>query len=81
MVLGMHGGTDKLWEVFKSEQLSAHWNHTLPIMDHETFRAICVRVADEKDPKIIELFKQRLRLLLADETLEPSPDKNQARLF
>jgi len=50
-------------------------------MDHETFRAICVRVADEKDPKIIELFKQRLRLLLTDETPEAPPDKNQAKLF
>jgi hypothetical protein len=67
--------------VFKSEQLSAHCHHTLTSMDHETFRAICVRVADEKDPKIIELFKQRLRLLLTDETPESPPDKNQAKLF
>jgi hypothetical protein len=64
--------------------VSSFWRtETIPsyFMDHETFRAICVRVADEKDPKIIELFKQRLGLLLADETPEPPPDKNQARLF
>ena len=31
------------------------------------FKAICVRVADEKDPQIVELFKERLRLLLREE--------------
>jgi hypothetical protein len=40
-------------------------------MDREIFRAICLRVAEEKDPKIEELFKQRLRLLLFDETELP----------
>lgn len=50
-------------------------------MDHQTFRAICLRVADEKDPEIIELFKQRLRLLLSEETPETLIDKKQQRLF
>jgi len=40
-------------------------------MDNYLFQAICVRVSDEKDPKIVELFKQRLRLLLSEETPEP----------
>ena len=37
-------------------------------MDNQIFQAICVRVADEKDPQIVELFKERLRLLLREET-------------
>jgi hypothetical protein len=37
-------------------------------MENQLFQAICVRVADEKDPQIVELFKDRLRLLLRDET-------------
>jgi len=30
-------------------------------MDNYLFQAICVRVSDEKDPRIVELFKQMLR--------------------
>jgi hypothetical protein len=37
-------------------------------MDNQTFQAICVRVADEKDPQIVELFKNRLRILLREDT-------------
>jgi hypothetical protein len=37
-------------------------------VDHDKFRALCVKVADENDPHKIELLKQRMRLLmLADE--------------
>jgi hypothetical protein len=36
-------------------------------MENEIFQAICVRVADEKDPQIVELFKERLRLVLREE--------------
>jgi len=39
-------------------------------MDNETFRAFCIRVADEKDPDIVELLKQRLRLLLSETPTE-----------
>lgn len=37
-------------------------------MNNQIFQAICVRVADEKDPQIVELFKERLLLLLREET-------------
>ena len=37
-------------------------------MENQIFQAICVRVADEKDPQIVELFKDRLRLLLREDT-------------
>ncbi len=37
-------------------------------MNNQIFQAICLRVADEKDPQIVELFKERLRLLLREET-------------
>jgi hypothetical protein len=37
-------------------------------MENQIFPAICVRVAEEKDPQIIELFKDSLRLLLQEET-------------
>jgi hypothetical protein len=33
-------------------------------MDNGMFRAICIKVADEKDPKKLELLQERLRLLL-----------------
>ena len=39
-------------------------------MDSPTFRALCIRLADEKDPRKLELLKQRLRLLLL---FEPAP--------
>ena len=40
---------------------------SVPI-ENEIFQAICVGVADEKNPQIVELFKDRLRLLLREET-------------
>lgn len=43
-------------------------------MDTELFRAICAKVAEEKDPQKIELLKQRLRLLLMEGSI-PSPAK------
>jgi hypothetical protein len=46
-------------------------------MENEIFQAICVRVADEKDPQIVELFKERLRLLLREET-RAYPDRDFA---
>jgi hypothetical protein len=49
-------------------------------MDIELFRAICMKVADETDPHKLELLKQRLRLLLSEETQRPI-DKKQTRLF
>jgi hypothetical protein len=36
------------------------------------FRAICIKVADEKDPTKLELLKERLRLLLFSEFSDPS---------
>jgi hypothetical protein len=44
-------------------------------MDNQIFQAICVRVADEKDPQIVELFKNRLRLLLREDTPQTFPDQ------
>ena len=35
----------------------------------EQFRALCVKVADEQDPKKLELLKRRMRILLQE-----SPD-------
>jgi hypothetical protein len=35
-------------------------------MDNETFKLICSRVAQEQDPKIIELLKRRMQLLLPE---------------
>jgi hypothetical protein len=40
-------------------------------MNNALFRAFCLKVADEGDPKKLELLKQRLRLLLSDEDSEP----------
>jgi hypothetical protein len=36
------------------------------------FRAICIKVADEKDPKKLELLKERLRLLLLSDEAHSS---------
>jgi hypothetical protein len=36
-------------------------------MDRDKFHALCMQVADEKDPRKIELLKQRMRLLLLTE--------------
>jgi hypothetical protein len=37
-------------------------------MDTEMFRMVCAKVAEEKDPQKLELLKQRLRLLLREDT-------------
>jgi hypothetical protein len=44
-------------------------------MDNQIFQAICVRVADEKDPQILERFKKRLRLLLQEEPVQTFPEQ------
>jgi hypothetical protein len=48
------------------------------IVKTEIFRAICIKVADEKDPKKLELLKERLRLLLSEEPSDP-PAKAELR--
>jgi hypothetical protein len=40
-------------------------------MNNEMFQAICLKIAEEEDPRKLDLLKQRLRLLLSD---EDSPD-------
>jgi len=35
-------------------------------MNTEMFRAVCAKVAEEKDPQKLEILKQRLRLLLME---------------
>ena len=35
------------------------------MLDVETFRALCQRVAEEKDPATLEILKERMRVLLA----------------
>jgi len=49
----------------------------LLVMDTELLRKIGMKVAEEKDPKIVGLLKERLRLLfLSDRTpCVPSPDE------
>lgn len=43
-------------------------------MDNDIFRAFCVKVANEKDPEIVELLQRRLRLLLvSEESYRPDP--------
>jgi hypothetical protein len=42
-------------------------------MDDETFRALCIKIADEKDPKKLELLKERVRLLLRAEDSPRTP--------
>src|SRR6202035_4822435 len=37
------------------------------MVGNEVFRALCLKVADEHDPKQVELLKQRMRILLQDE--------------
>ncbi len=36
------------------------------MLDIETFRALCKKVAEEKDPSKLEILKERMRLLLAE---------------
>jgi hypothetical protein len=47
-------------------------------MDTAMFQALCVKVADEKDPKKLELLKERLRLLLLSEEA-PAPKGERCR--
>ena len=35
------------------------------MLDVETFRALCKRMAEEKDPTKLEILKERMRVLLA----------------
>jgi hypothetical protein len=35
-------------------------------LKNDLFRALCLKVADETDPKKLELLKQRMRILLQD---------------
>lgn len=44
------------------------------MVGNEVFRALCLKVADEQDPKKVELLKQRMRILLQDE--QDSTDSN-----
>lgn len=37
------------------------------------FRALCAKVADEQDPKKLELLKQRMRILLQETPGAPDP--------
>ena len=37
------------------------------MVGNEVFRALCLKVADEQDPKKIELLKQQMRILLQEE--------------
>jgi hypothetical protein len=48
-------------------------------MDIHMFRAVCLRVADDTDLQKLELLKQRLRLLLSEETTDASAS-DQAKL-
>jgi hypothetical protein len=36
------------------------------MLNVEIFRALCLKVADEQDPKKLELLKQRMRILLQE---------------
>jgi hypothetical protein len=36
------------------------------VLDVETFRALCKKVGEEKDPVKIEILKERMRILLAN---------------
>jgi len=35
------------------------------MLDADTFRALCQRVAEEKDPSKVEILQERMRILLA----------------
>jgi hypothetical protein len=48
-------------------------------MDSEIFRKLCIKVADEKDPKKLELLKERLRLLLLSEETPRFPTHDEAK--
>jgi len=36
------------------------------VLDIETFRALCKRVAEEKDTSKLEILKERMRILLGE---------------
>ena len=36
------------------------------MLNVEIFRALCLKVADEQDPKKLELLRQRMRILLQE---------------
>ena len=36
------------------------------MLDIDIFRALCKRVAEEKDPSKIEVLRERMKILLAD---------------
>jgi len=40
------------------------------VLDVETFRALCKKVGEEKDPTKIEVLKERMRILLANRDRE-----------
>ena len=40
------------------------------MLDIDTFRALCKRVAGEKDPAVLEVLKERMRILLAERARE-----------
>jgi hypothetical protein len=44
-----------------------------PSLDIDTFRALCQKVAEEKDPSNLEVLKERMRILLA----EREPDRSR----
>ena len=49
----------------RDQLLSLGLEYRFP-MDNDTFKTICERVATEEDPKIIELFKRRMEMLLTE---------------
>jgi len=36
------------------------------MLDIDTFRALCKKVAEERDPSNLEILKERMRILLAE---------------
>lgn len=44
------------------------------MLDVETFRALCKRVAEEKDLTKLEILKERMRVLLAKSAAAYHPD-------
>jgi hypothetical protein len=44
--------------------VNSQWGYKMANL--EIFRALCLKVADEQDPKKLELLKQRMRILLQE---------------
>ena len=44
--------------------VNSQWDYKM--VNLEIFRALCLKVADEQDPKKLELLKQRMRILLQE---------------